>query len=178
MKEIETKILEFDEPSLRRSLKKNGAKYGGKFHMQRYVFDMSNHRKTVTEFVRLRTNGKKSTLTYKFRKGGGLKNTDEVEVEVDDFGRTAEIMKKVWKGERPYFQENKIEKWDYKGCEIAICTWPRIKPYVEVEGKTVKAVNDTIKALGIKGINIGNADVDKVFHRYGIYKAETKDIRF
>ena len=116
MKEIETKILEFDEVSLRKSLRRARARYRGKSFMRRVVFDAMPETTKEDEIIRVRTDGKKSTLTWKYRdnRRRRLDNTEEIEVEVDDFDTTVGIISKLWKGVKPYRQETKSEDWEYK----------------------------------------------------------------
>jgi adenylate cyclase class 2 len=180
MKEIEVKIIDFNEPKLRASLKRGRARYLGKSSLTRLVFDAMPDTDEQDELIRIRTDGKRTTLTWKYRdnRGKNLDNTDEIEVEVGDFGKAAEIISKLWKGGRPYRQETKLEKWDYKGVEVAICTWPLIPPFVEVEGKTVKAVRNAIKELGIEGTNMGNSNLRKIFARYGQEGKDLGDLQF
>ncbi len=180
MKEIETKIIDFDEKGLRASLKSMKAKPMGKAFYRRYVFDMHPNvtAQTYDEFVRLRTDGKRTTLTYKYRKGKGLANTEEIELEIGDFDKAAKIIKKLWKVRKPYYQENKVEKWRYKDAEIEIVRWPLVKPYVEIEAPRARSVRAAIKELGIKGTVLGNTNLIEVFKRSGKYGKDVGDLRF
>ncbi len=179
MKEIETKILEFDEVTLRKRLKETDAKYMGKAFQKRVVFFVASKIPGKDEFIRVRTDGKKTTLTYKFRSGArDLSNTEEIEVETEDFDRTVAIISKIWKGSRPFYQENKVERWVYKNVEVAILTWPLIPPYLELEGKTERDVRNAIKELGIKGEEIGNTNLVRIFERYGHEGKDSGDLRF
>ena len=180
MKEIEIKIIDFNEPKLRDALKKFKAEYKGKSSMKRLVFDAMPYTADQDELIRIRTDGKRTTLTWKYRdnRRKGIDNTDEIEVEVSDFDKTAEIISKVWKGGRPYLQETRLEKWDYKGVEVAICTWPLVPPFVEVEGKTEKAVRSAVRELGIEGTDMGNTNLGRIFARYGQEGKDAGDLHF
>lgn len=180
MREIETKIIDFDEKALRGALKKAKAKYAGKTFYKRYVFNMhpNLHEQTYDEFVRLRTDGKRTMLTYKYREGKGLANTEEIELEVGDFEKTAQIIKKLWTVRKPYYQENIVEKWRYKRAEIDIVRWPMVKPYIEIEAPSAREVKSAIKELGVKGTNLGNTNLIEVFKRSGQYGKDVGDLRF
>jgi hypothetical protein len=180
MKEIETKIIDFDEKRLRASLKKAKARYVGKLSFRRYVYDLKPylHKGEADEFFRLRTDGKRSTLTYKLRKGKGLLNTEEIEVDVADFDTARMIISKMWTGRKPYYQENTIDRWMYEGAEIEIVRWPLIPPLVEVEAKSEKAVRSAIKKLKIAGTDMGNSSLAKIFVRYGLPGRDAADLRF
>lgn len=179
MKEIETKIVEFDEKSLRSNLKSANATYKGKFMQRRVVFFISDEKTNGDEFVRVRTDGKKTAITWKFRsKAKVLSNTEEIEIEASDFDKAVEIISKMWKGRKPIYQENKAERWDYNGVEVAILTWPLIPPYIEIEGKTEEAVRRAIKELKIKGEEMGNTNLITIFDRYGHHGKDWGDLRF
>ena len=180
MKEIETKILEFDEKLLRKNLEKEGAKYQGKHLLKRMVFDVKPNTPDIDEFFRVRTDGEKTTLTWKYRdnRKKSLDNTEELEILVSDFDKTVEIISKLLKGLTPFKQETKIEKWDYEDVEIAICTWPLIPPFLELEGKSEAKINKVIKKLDIKGENVGNTNLVKIFERYGQKGKDGGDLRF
>ncbi|MCL5008676.1 MAG: CYTH domain-containing protein [Candidatus Marsarchaeota archaeon] len=178
MKEIETKIIDFDEKSLRESLKNSGARYAGKVTQRRVVFDAMPDTTEKHEIFRIRTNGIITTLTWKFRDETikGFDNTEELEVEVSDFDKTVDIISKLWNGIKPYHQENTFEKWDYKGVEIAIIQWPLVPPYLELEGKSEKQIRNVINELGIKGEVIGNIGLWYVFDRYGQHGKDAGDL--
>ena len=165
MKEIETKIIDINEKEVRDKLVKIGAKKIDKIFYRRYMFSLSKI-KGIDELVRIRTDGKKTTITYKYRKGNGLRNTEEIETEAGDFRKSARIFEKALKI-KPVYQENKVEKWFYKNVEIDIIYWPLIKPILEIEGKSVKEVVRTKEKLNIKGEDIGNKNLDFTFKHYG-----------
>ncbi len=181
MKEIETKIVDFDEKSLRANLKKAGAKYLGKVFYRRHVFDMHPNviAKSYDEFIRIRTDGRKSTLTYKYRRGKGLANTEEIELEVADFDNAEKIISKLWgKGRPRYYQENIVEKWAYRGAEIDIIRWPGVKPYIEIEAGTAKKIKSVIKILEIDGTELGNTNLVEIFDRSGQHGRDVTDLKF
>ncbi len=175
MLEIETKVIGIDVPSVRKSLKARKAKFLGKFLLKRYVFNLSN-KEGEDNYVRIRTDGKKATLTYKFRKGKGLRNTTEIETGIEDFEKAARIFSRIIK-ER-YYQENLRESYLYKGAAVDINTWPEIPPYVEVEGRSAKHVYGCIRALGIKGKTVGNISAVQLYRLYGKDLHSEKAVRF
>lgn len=180
MKEIETKILEFDEINLKKTLEKVNAEYIGKHLLKRVVFDLMPYTSEQDEFFRVRTNGEKTSLTWKYRdnRKTSMDNTEELEVFVSDFDKTVEIISKLWKGITPYKQESKIEKWNYLGVEIAICTWPLIPPFLELEAESEDKILEVIKKLEIKGEVIGNKNLAGVFERYGQKGKDAGDLKF
>ena len=152
----------------------------GRILYRRYVFDMhpNVHEQTYDEFVRLRTDGKKTMMTYKYRKGGGLKNTEEIEFEIGDFEKAARIIKKLWNVRKPYYQENIVEKWIYDGAEIDLIRWPKVKPYVEIEAQSAKKIKAIIRRLRIKGKELGNTNLIAIFDRSGQHGKDVGNLKF
>lgn len=174
-KEIETKIINIDVAELKRSLKKNKASFIGKFFYKRWIFDLTK-RKGEEEYLRVRTDGKTSTLTYKFRKGKGLRNTEEIEIEVSDFSNAVALLSKLF--HKKYYQESRRELYGIGNAEICINYWPKVRPFVEIEGKSVKDVEKTIKLLNIKGRELGNVSMVKIYEMQNINVHAFKRLTF
>lgn len=166
MIEIETKIVDFDEMKTRASLDRMCAGHKPKTLLRRWVFDLEKE-PGEDRFIRVRTDGAKSTITYKLRKGSGLSNTEEIEVSASDFDAAAEIFGKMLTGNR-YYQENYVETWVYDGVEVTLHNWPMIPSVIEVEGRSENDVRSTIKELGISGKELGNISWVKVYDMHGI----------
>ena len=163
-KEYETKVLEINIKEIKGKLKRLGAKKQDKFLMRRWVFDINLDR---DEWIRLRDyNGKNATLTYKMRSGSGISETEEIELNVSDFEKMAEILSKL-KFKGYYYQENKREVYKLKDIEFCIDSWPKIPIYLEVEAKNEKMVHKGLAILGLEGRDIGNISVKKVYKMYG-----------
>ena len=69
-RDVQTNIIDFNRKELEKQFKIKKVKFLGKALLKRWVFSLSD-KKDEDRYVRIRTDGKKSTLTYKFRKGGG-----------------------------------------------------------------------------------------------------------
>lgn len=175
MLEIETKVIDVDPAAVRAALRSKRARFLGRFLLRRYVFNLSN-RKGEDNYVRVRTDGKRSTLTYKFRKGKGLRNTQEIETGIEDFEKAVQIFSRFIK-ER-YYQENRRESYVYKGVMVDINEWPGIPPFVEVEGKSAGQVYGCIKGLGIEGKVVGNISTVKLYGLYGKDLHSAKSVKF
>ena len=61
--EYEIRVLEIDKEKLIDKLEELGAKKVGEFNQKRYVYDLNPVQEN--KWIRLRTNGKETTLTYK-----------------------------------------------------------------------------------------------------------------
>lgn len=175
--EYECTILEIDKEKFIEKIEKLGAKKIGDFYQKRYVYDFNPV--DPNKWIRLRNNGKKTTLTIKNivdkNKIGG---TEELEIEVSNFENTNKILETLGYKSRNY-QENKRVTYELDDVEIDIDSWPMIPTYVELEGKDEQSVINLIKKLEIEDKNITNYDVVSIYKEiYGIDILGIKDLRF
>ena len=165
MKEIETKLTDFNEKEVLSILEERAAKLSDRIQ-RRWVFDLSDGKSGIDEFIRIRTDGVKTTLAYKYRKGTGLSNTEELETEINNFDVAAEMFKKIIPNY--YYQENRRVTYKYKDAEITLDYWPMISPVMEVEAPQEETINNVIKELRIVAKNKGNISVAKIYAENGI----------
>lgn len=161
MNEFETKVLDINLEEIIQKLRELGAKESPEVLLRRYVFDIKS---TDAQFIRLRTNGEKTTITYKHRKIGNTKigETVEIETEVSDFDKTAEILKKI-----PFnwilYQENKSHIFHLGDIEFSLDTWPQLGTYLEIESDSVEKVQEGLRLLGLEGKDIGDKDLASIY---------------
>ena len=144
--EYEVRVLEIDIKKMQKKLKELNAELVEDVFQRRYLYDF----KPVNpdKWIRLRTNGNTTTLTIKDVQSSKIDGTKEMEIVVDDFDTTNEILNEL--GYKPRgIQENKRIKYNLNGVEVDIDTWPRIPTYLEVEGKNEEEVYKTLELLGI-----------------------------
>ena len=144
--EYEIKVLEIDINKIINFLELLWAKKVGEYFQKRYVYDLNPVQNG--KWIRLRTNGIKTTLTYKDIVSNTIDGTKEVEIEVDNFENTNELLNKIGCFSRSY-QENKRIKYILDDVEIDIDSWPMIPTYMEIEGKNEEAVNNMLEKLNI-----------------------------
>ena len=167
-KEFETKVLEIDVDEIKKKLKELGAKEEEEMFFRRIVFDQgSDPSSDNSDWIRLRTDGKKTTLTHKARRGFGIDGTEENEVEVSDFETAERIFSNIEFKKRIY-QENKRILFRFEDIEFNLDTWPGIPTYLEIEAPSIERVNEGLKILGLEGKEIGNVPVYHVYTKYGI----------
>lgn len=164
--EYEVKVLEINKEKILEKLKQLNAKLIEDVFQIRYIYDFNP---TIPgKWIRLRTNGSKTTLAIKNIESLKIDGTKEIEIEVSDFYATNEILKElgyVPKG----IQENKRIRYDLNGVEIDIDTWPKIPTYMEIEGKTEIDVYKTLELLGIPKEKSTSLDVQGIYKDvYGI----------
>ncbi len=89
--EYETRILDVDKNEVIKTLDKLKANYAGEYNYKRYVYDTKPVSKN--KWIRLRTDGTKTTLTYKEFKKATVDGTNELEIVVSDFNKTVDMLK-------------------------------------------------------------------------------------
>ena len=164
--EYEIRVLEINKEEIQAKLKQLNAILVEDVLQKRYIYDF----KPVlpNKWIRLRTNGTKTTLTIKNVESSNIDGTKEVEIEVSDFDITNEIL-----GELGYIprsiQENKRIKYDLNGVEVDIDTWPRIPTYLEIEGTNEEEVYNILELLDIPKEKATSLDVQSIYEEvYGI----------
>lgn len=174
--EYEVRVLEIDKDSLIKKLEKLGAKKEAEYEQKRYVYDLLE--KDDGKWIRLRTNGSKTTLTYKDITSDRIDGTKECEIEVSSFENTNEILNKMGYFSKAY-QENRRIRYYLDGVELDIDSWPMIPTYLEVEGKSEKEVLDMLKKLEIDEEKVTSLDVQSVYEKvYGIDISKIKELKF
>ena len=177
--EYEVRILEIDPEEIRKRLEKLHASFEWDHMQRRYVYDFIP--KVDSKWIRLRTNGDKTTLTIKNLVTSKIDGTQELEVEVDNFERTNLILKELGYVPKGY-QENRRIQYLLNGVEVDIDYWPLIPTYIEIEGQSEAAVYNAVEALGFKKEDCTTRDVEGIYLDYGhcldtIYDLKLEDER-
>lgn len=173
--EYEVRILEIDPKEMVEKLEKLHATLIFDAMQKRYVYDFKP--KVDSKWIRLRTNGEKTTLAIKNVATSKIDGTQELEIEVDDFDRCHLILKELGYEERSY-QENKRIQYDLNGVEIDIDTWPKMPTYMEVEGASEEAVYHALDVLGIDKEDCTSLDVESIYGQYGIDVKNVSELKF
>jgi len=162
--EYEVRVLEIDVKKIEKKLKEVGATLAWDHLQKRHTYDF--HPALPGKWIRLRTNGEKTTLTIKNVVSSKIDGTRELEIVVDDFERTDLILKELG-----YFpkavQENRRRQYTLNGVEIDIDSWPLIPTYLEIEGSSEEEVYQVISLLGLEDAKITSKDVQQVYLDYG-----------
>lgn len=174
--EYEVRVLEINKDEIQKKLKKLNAILIEDVLQKRYVYDFNPV--NPSKWIRLRTNGVKSTLTIKNVESSKIDGTKEVEIEVSDFDTTNEILKELGYIPRG-IQENKRIKYNLNGVEVDIDTWPMIPTYLEIEGTSEEEVYHTLQLLEIPKENATSLDVQSIYKEiYGINIKNEPDLSF
>lgn len=174
--EREVRILEINKEKLEHRLIEIGAYKEGEYFQKRYTYDFKP--KKENKWIRLRTNGKKNTLTIKEVISNTIDGTTELEIEVDDFDKTDKMLEELGYYHRNY-QENKRVFYKYGDIEISIDSWPLIPDYVEIEGKNNEDIYKFVEKLNLKDKEITTLDVEKIYReKYKINILDIENLKF
>ncbi len=170
--EIEERVLEVNKEEIIQKLEAMGAKKAGDWFQKRYIYDFNPKR--VNEWIRLRSNGTETTLTYKNVENSDINGTKELEIGVSGFEETNQLLNILGFTPRAY-QENLRTRYYLDHIEIDIDTWPLIPTYVEIEGKTEEEVKKVEKNLGLDETKVTTLNCQSIYQE--IYKIDINEIK-
>ena len=175
-KEFETQVLDIDPEKIKNKLIKLGAKVDKEKFQRRWVFDINPN--GCLEWVRIRTDGEKTKICYKSRKDHSISGTEEIEVEVDDFDKTAELFSKLSFYHDKFYQEDIKQEFLLDGIEFKIDKWPMIPHVLEIEAKSEENVRKGLRLLGLTGKDSGHHSYVSIYKKYGFELHEMKELKF
>lgn len=173
--EHELKVLDIDIDTMTKKLFKLGATRKGQYLFRRHVFNTIPYNADC--WVRLRTDGKLTTLAVKQITSDNVDGTSEWEVVVDDFDTTLEILEKMGLKSKGY-QENKRIMFEFNESEVCLDTWPKIPSYMEIEAAGADKVIDSLKKLGFTKEQATGMNTEKLYLKYGIDISKNADLTF
>lgn len=179
--EFETQVLGIDPEEISKKLRALGAEEKDEVFSKRWVFDiacLNAENPGMGEWIRLRQSGSKTAITYKHKKGTGTDETEEIEVLVDDFEKTAIILGKLNCFIGQYYQENKRKQFILGDLEFDIDYWPNIPPFLEIESSSKERVEDGLKMLGLENNENGHFGLINIYAGHGINLHDHKEIKF
>lgn len=145
--EYEATFIDINKENIRKKLKQIGAKLiRSEFLQKRVVFNLPKGHEIKGGWLRIRDEGDKITMSLKVVDGNNIKDQKEICLKVSNF-QQAELFLTAMGCEKKAYQENKRELWLLDGVEITIDEWPFLEPFVEIEGKSEKAVRAVCKKL-------------------------------
>ncbi|HEY4525921.1 MAG TPA: CYTH domain-containing protein [Candidatus Paceibacterota bacterium] len=183
--EIEVKFLNIDPAQTEAKLLEIGALKVRDFFYRRRVFDYPDWRlDKAHSWLRLRDEGDKITLSFKKRIGAdkhdGTGNDDgmeEVEIVVDDFEKTVQLLLALGFIEKHY-AENKRSRWIKDGVEFDIDTFPELEPYLEIEATGWNKIDEAIAWLGLSPADKKIFSTSQIYALKGIKIADYTRLAF
>ncbi|RKN10130.1 class IV adenylate cyclase [Streptomyces radicis] len=160
--EYEAKFLAIDVEMLRGKIRNAGAKQVfPKSMFTRLIFE--NDAVQGEQWLRLRDEGGKTTLTLKqVSDATHIGGTTEIEIEVSDLEKTAELLKAVGLRQVRY-QQNYREEWQIGGITYDFDTWPDLPTFLEVEGPSEEAVRAAVANLGLDYTEARFGSIDLIY---------------
>ena len=174
-KEIELRVYDIDKKELIKKIEKLNGKFINNYEQIRYVYDFNPVKEN--KWIRLRTDGFKTTLTIKEYTSSKINGVNELEIEVSDMEKTNLILEKLGYKKRSV-QENKRTRYILNDVEIDIDTWPYLKTFVEFESKSKEKIYDVLKLLDIDIKNTTTKIADDFYYDIGFTKEMLNDLRF
>jgi adenylate cyclase class 2 len=173
--EFEAKVLDVEPGELGEVIIRAGGRRVGAALMRRFVYDIEAG--DGARWIRLRDDGSVVTLTVKEIEHDGIDGTNETEVVVGDFEGAGELLRRMGFEAKSY-QENRRESFELAGARLEIDEWPRIPPYLEIEGDSRQHVVEVAGILGIPEDRLTGENTVKVYARYGIELGGIRELRF
>lgn len=173
--EYEIRVLEINHNEVIKKLEELGATKIFEAMQQRYVYDFNPV--LPNKWIRLRTNGIKSTLTIKDLEAKTVDGTKELEIEVSNFEDTNAILEELGYIHRG-FQQNKRCQYKLNGVEIDLDRWPLLPEYIEIEGSSEEEVYNTLELLGYKKEDAVTLDVTSLYEHYGYNEKQLTNLNF
>ncbi len=173
--EFEVRKLDVDKDKFISQIESLGATFVNDYFQKRYIYDFNP--KIDNKWIRLRTDGFKTTLTIKEYQSAEVGGTKELEIEVSDLEKTNEILNQLGYFKRSV-QENKRTRYMLNEVEIDIDTWPHLNTYVEFEGKSKEAVFALLKLLDISEDEVTTMDAQDIYLANGYTLEDMNDLRF
>lgn len=174
--EFEVRVLDINKDKIIEKLELLGANKIAEFDYKRRVYNFNPA--TDHKWIRLRTDGKKTTLTIKKLEDFTIDGTKELEIEVSNFEETNQVLEELGYKSHTY-QENRRIRYVLNGVELDIDSWPYIPTYLEIEGKDEESVKNMIKLLEVNEDKVTSIDVQGVFKEfYNIDIASVPVVKF
>ncbi len=176
-KEIEVKILDIDVDEVIKKLKKIKAKKVAEKTYTRIIFTKPGHKTPVQEWVRLRTDGKKTTIAYKKVESKDIDGIHETEVEVDNFETAAAILRSLGLVQL-LFQKSKRIRYKLDDIEFDIDFWPKLKPFLEIEANSKQKLKKGVSLLGFTMNQTTTKTTEEIYRDIGIDLNKITELRF
>lgn len=145
--EIEARFLDIDKQKLLERLRELGALDKNEVLLSEIIF-YDKDKNWQDRFVRLRSSGESTTLTYKQNKEQTIDSAQEIEFNLPSMGLGQQFLEGVGLVAFRH-QEKKRHTFVLDGVTIDIDSWPQIPTYVELEGPSEADIKAVAKRLNL-----------------------------
>lgn len=163
--EIEVTFPNIELDKVRESLKAAGALLEQPMRLMRRVVIETPEMAERDDFLRVRDEGDRVTLTYKEKhRSKVIAETKEAEAVVNDFDATVLILEKAGLKVNSY-QETKRETWRIGDTEVVLDEWPWLDPLAEIEGPSEVRVREVSELIGFSWNDAFVGSVTELYKR-------------
>jgi len=177
--EIETKVLDIDSEKIKQKLVSFGAK---KMQETRLIVDWYRIKGTKEGedpwFLRIRSNSEgKHEVTWKAKSDiiGIARKHKEINFNISEPEKLADLFDELGL-EKYAHQEKDRTSFKYKDWQFDIDQYPKMPPFLEIEGVSEKSVKDAIELLGLEN-NRTWAKGERILIQ-DIYELDWYDMKF
>jgi len=174
--EFEIKVLDIDLGKTQSLLRDLGFTEQSSLEFKRYIYPVKSNNRS---WLRLRTDGKKTTLSVKEYTSDKVDGVKELEVVVSGFEQTHLLLQKLGHTSDSYQENHRTvfisKKYD---AEISIDEWPHIPAYLEIEAKDKKTVNELLAKINTHSLPTTSAPTKDVYMHYGLKLDDYKSLSF
>jgi len=119
---------------------------------------------TAWEFVRVRDEWSKITMTYKNVQSTTIDGVKELNIVVNSFEDAVSLLEHAWLIKNAY-QESYRTIYDVDGCEVCIDSWPWISVYCEIEWPTQVIVEQVAQKLWLDLASAFGGPVNAIYEQ-------------
>lgn len=178
--EIEVKFLDVNHDDIRRRLRSIDAKLEYPMRlMRRAILDYPDARLQNTgnawEWVRVRDESDKITVTFKRIMRANTREVYESEVQVSSYEDAITLLCAIGL-EVKSEQESKREAWTLDGAEVVLDEWPWLPPYIEIEAPKQEIIQSIVDGLDLDMSAARYDNIDAVYRKKFTGMKETETI--
>jgi len=168
--EFEYAFFDFNKNEIISKIKELNGKHNGTYIFRVHVF--IHPLETPGTYVRVRDEGFRTTMTYKYK---DVKDSfeNEEEVNIDNFDSGVKILLGLG-CKKKYYYEKIREIWTLKNTEIVFDSNPGIDDRMEIESKTKTELNKMVKFFNLKI----ESRSERYLDLFGIVIPKTVDLTF
>ena len=170
------KIIEFEKTSDLFN-KKNILEYLDNRKFTNFIKKYHNNNK---KWIRVRQTNDKTTIAVKHILADNKTNLQqmlETEVEISSIEEANNLLEALGYVHKSYQEKERIT-YELDGYELDIDTWPKIPPYVEIEGKSEEELDIILNKIGYSIKDAISCTADQVYEKYGLSMFDNRELKF